>query len=88
MTQIKTGGKDFLKPLIDECGFEALQAPPTEKQISYAAYLAKRMCVELPKQFTKSAYSDFISHWKPLVKQEDDAMNEPSSYRSAYWDCD
>lgn len=49
---------------------------PTEKQIEYAKYLAKRMCEELPKDFTKKAYSDFISHWKPIVQEEDNAMNE------------
>ena len=38
---------------------------PTEKQIEYARYLAQRMCQDLPKDFTKQAYSDFISKWKP-----------------------
>ena len=57
---------------------------PTEKQISYAEYLAKRMCQELPKEYTKKAYSDFIAKWKPLVKQEDDGMNEPNEWEMAY----
>ena len=52
---------------------------PTDKQVEYAKYLAKRMCVELPIEYTKQAYSDFISKWKPIVKHEDDGMNEPSS---------
>ena len=57
---------------------------PTEKQIEYAGYLAKRMCVDLPKEFTKQAYSDFISKWKPIVKHEDDGMNEPDAWQMQY----
>lgn len=57
---------------------------PTDKQVAYAAYLAKRMCQELPEEFTKEAYSEFISKWKPIVKQEDDAMNEPSGWGLKY----
>ena len=51
---------------------EELRMKPTEKQISYAEYLAKRMCQELPKVYTKKAYSDFIEKWKPIVKHEDE----------------
>lgn len=57
---------------------------PTEKQIKYAQYLAKRMCQELPKNFTKEAYSVFISKWKPVVLEEDKAMNEPSAWQMQY----
>lgn len=57
---------------------------PTKKQIKYAQYLAKRMCQELPKDFTKEAYSDFISKWKPAVLEEDKAMNEPSAWQMQY----
>lgn len=57
---------------------------PTEKQIEYAKYLAKRMCVDLPTEFTKQAYSDFISYWKPIVKHEDDGMNEPGAWGLQY----
>ena len=57
---------------------------PTEKQVEYARYLAKRMSVELPHDFTKNAYSEFISKWKPVVKHEDDAMNEPSEWQMQY----
>ena len=57
---------------------------PTEKQIAYAQYLAQRMCQELPKEYTKKAYSEFISKWKPIVKHEDDAMNEPNAWQMAY----
>lgn len=57
---------------------------PTQKQEEYAKYLAKRMCVELPKEYTKQAYSDFISHWKPIVKDEDDGMNQPSKWQLNY----
>ena len=57
---------------------------PTEKQVEYAKYLAQRMCVELPKENTKQAYSDFISKWKLAVKHEDDAMNEPNAWQMQY----
>ena len=57
---------------------------PTEKQVEYARYLAKRMCVELPKDYTKEAYSEFITKWKPVVKHEDDGMNEPDAWQMAY----
>ena len=54
---------------------------PTQKQIEYAKYLADRMCVELPTEFTKEAYSEFISKWKPIVKHEDDGMNAPNAWQ-------
>ena len=57
---------------------------PTEKQVEYAKYLAERMCQELPSDYTKQAYSDFIDKWKPIVKAEDDAMNEPSRWGLSY----
>lgn len=57
---------------------------PTEKQIEYANYLAKRMCQTLPAEYTKEAYSEFISKWKPVVKAEDDTMNEPSTWQMQY----
>lgn len=57
---------------------------PTEKQIKYAKYLAQRMCQELPKEFTKQAYSEFISKWKPIVKHEDMGMNMPSTWQMQY----
>jgi hypothetical protein len=63
---------------------EELRMKPTEKQIAYAEYLAKRMCQELPKEYTKKAYSDFIGKWKPEVKLEDDGMNEPDAWQLAY----
>ena len=57
---------------------------PTEKQIKYSKYLAQRMGVELPKENTKQAYSDFISKWKPVVKHEDDEMNEDDVWQMQY----
>ena len=57
---------------------------PTKKQVEYATYLAERMCQKLPSDYTKEAYSDFISKWKPIVKEEDDAMNEPSEWQWNY----
>lgn len=61
-----------------------MEIKPTEKQIKYAQYLAKRMCQEMPKEFTKEAYSEFISKWKPAVLEEDKAMNEPDSWQMQY----
>jgi len=57
---------------------------PTEKQIAYAKYLAERMCQKLPEEFTKEAYSEFIDKWKPIVKSEDDGMNEPDAWQMQY----
>ena len=57
---------------------------PTQRQEEYANYLAERMCEDLPKEYTKIAYSAFISRWKPVVKAEDDAMNEPSEWQWQY----
>lgn len=57
---------------------------PTDKQIKYAEYLAKRMCISVPSEFTKSAYFEFIEKWKSAVKHEDDAMNEPSAWQMQY----
>lgn len=57
---------------------------PTEKQIKYAQYLAKRMGQEMPKDFTKEAYSYFISKWKPIVQHEDMGMNEPDAWQMQY----
>ncbi len=57
---------------------------PTKKQIEYARYLAQRMCQNLPKEYTKQAYSDFISKWKPVVQHEDMAMNEPDEWQMQY----
>ena len=57
---------------------------PTQKQVKYANYLAKRMCQDLPSEYTKEAYSEFISKWKSAVKAEDDGMNEPSAWQMQY----
>ena len=57
---------------------------PTQKQVEYAQYLAKRMCKDLPKEYTKAAYSAFISYLEPAVKAEDDAMNEPNEWQWQY----
>lgn len=57
---------------------------PTEKQIEYAKYLAERMCQDMPKEFTKDAYSEFITEWKPIVNHEDAGMNEPNAWQMQY----
>lgn len=62
----------------------SVKMKPTIKQIEYAKYLAERMCVELPKEFTKNAYSDFIGKWKPVVQHEDKGMNEPNTWQMQY----
>lgn len=35
--------------------------PPTEKQVEYAKYLSEQTGLDLPKEFTKEAYSRFIN---------------------------
>lgn len=35
--------------------------PPTEKQIEYAKHLSEQTGFDLPKEFTKEAYSRFIN---------------------------
>lgn len=57
---------------------------PTVKQVAYARYLAQRMGQKLPKEYTKKAYAEFIDKWKPIVKHEDDGMNEPSAWQMQY----
>lgn len=57
---------------------------PTKKQIEYAKYLAQRMCQDVPKEFTKDAYSEFISKWKLVVEHEDIGMNEPDAWQMQY----
>lgn len=57
---------------------------PTEKQVKYAEYIAKRMCQEIPKDFTKEAYSEFISNGRPIVQHEDMGMNEPDTWQMQY----
>ena len=57
---------------------------PTDKQIQYAKYLSERMCVNLPNDFSKESYSEFISKWKPIVQHEDEGMNEPSAWQMQY----
>lgn len=57
---------------------------PTKKQIEYAQYLAQRMCQDLPKDFTKEAYSNFISKWKPAALEEDKGMNAPNAWQMQY----
>ncbi len=57
---------------------------PTKRQVEYAKYLAYRMCEDLPKEYTWTAYSEFINRLRPLVKSEDDAMNEPDVWGYNY----
>lgn len=68
--------QEFLDWLNTEVSEPIRVDKPTDKQIKYAEYLAHRMCVPLPTIFTKAAYSEFINKMKPIVKTEDDAMNE------------
>lgn len=68
---------------MDDCRYGA-ETNPTTKQIEYAKYLAERMGVDLPKEVTKAAYSDFIGKWKPVVQHEDEGMNQPDSWQMQY----
>lgn len=63
---------------------EKPEIAPTYKQEEYAKYLAKRMGVNLPSNYTKSAYSEFIDYWKPIVQHEDNGMNEPNAWQWQY----
>ena len=40
---------------------------PTEKQVKYAKHLSEKAGHPLPQEYTKKAYSEFISKWKPIV---------------------
>ncbi len=44
----------------------------------------KRDLQDLPKEYTKQAYSEFISKWKPAVLEEDKGMNEPDAWQMQY----
>ena len=68
---------------VSDC-VDEIEKLPSAKQIKYAQYLAQRMCQDLPKEYTKQAYSDFISKWKPVVQHEDMGMNEPNAWQMQY----
>lgn len=36
---------------------------PTYRQIEFAEKIAETLCLDLPQDYTKEAYSDFISEW-------------------------
>lgn len=57
---------------------------PTQKQVEYATYLANRMCIDLPVGFTKETYATFIAKWAPVVRHEDEGMNEPTEWQMRY----
>lgn len=37
---------------------------PTDKQIEFAESISDDLEIPLPKEFTKQAYSEFITEWK------------------------
>lgn len=37
---------------------------PTEKQVDFAEAIAKELGLDLPKEYTKSAYGEFIREWQ------------------------
>lgn len=37
---------------------------PTEAQVEFAEKIAEKLDLELPEDFTREAYSGFISEWK------------------------
>ena len=42
---------------------------PTEKQKEYATAISRVLEIDLPKEATKSAYSDYISKYSNLYKR-------------------
>ena len=70
-----------LSEVLDEA---STKVAPTTKQIKYATYLAKRVNISLPKEYTKEAYSEFISKWALFVQEEDKGMNEPDAWQMQY----
>ena len=47
---------------------EITNPPPTEKQIEYAKILAECLRTELPNEFTKKAYSEFIDECQHVLE--------------------
>ena len=37
---------------------------PTEKQVDFAEAIAAELGLDLPKEYTKSAYGEFIGEWQ------------------------
>ena len=52
------------------------QNEPTEKQVKYAKHLSEKAGHPLPQEYTKKAYSDFISKWKPIVATNNNTMKD------------
>lgn len=53
----------------------------THKQINYAKAIAEWYGVELPKDNTKQAYSEFLSKYAPRYKKD---MADEMAYYGAY----
>ena len=59
--------------------------PPTEKQIEYAKYLSEQTGLDLPKEFTKEAYSRFIDECLN-EKVHDKILADNWRLDSGYWE--
>lgn len=49
---------------------------PTEKQYEYALKISEELEIDLPKIFTKSAYSDFINLYQNEYKRSTQRYKE------------
>lgn len=45
---------------------------PTEKQVAFAKKIAERLDVDLPEEYTRTAYSEFIGEWKDCIGYDRD----------------
>lgn len=54
---------------------------PTEKQVNFVKDIARMLNIDLPKEYTKKAYSDFISEHINKFKAA------KQRYTNTYWHC-
>jgi long-subunit fatty acid transport protein len=52
--------------------------PPTEKQYSYASSISEKLNIDLPEEFSKSAYSEFIDKYKFKLRFEENKWSNKS----------
>lgn len=45
-----------------------VQEHPTEKQYKYAQAISEELGIEMPFEYSKKAYSDYISHYQSEYK--------------------
>lgn len=61
------------------------ELPPTEAQIKYAEEIAKLLNIELPKEFTIGAYSEFISKNKFDAASEENPIPDDDPMSPDSW---